>query len=400
VFYVNELKKMPPSFRSQILKVHAALFVLVAGLTFMTHVMHPTRRQREDTFESAPSARMFSDRGIRGSSRPTRAGVAIGGVSGGPIRWVAIVSKHSGRFLWRGDNDAILASANSEVPLSERVWEILDADPILEFVSFRFHSSNPNLNGRLLQVAPPPTSALILAPISTNQNDHSVQFRISFANRGKLLPRVHLSQFHLKPLMSGPLLSRSTNGYVAVVDDRVAPFGTLRCEAPTSGGMVGGLGHLMAPSRLSAFVLVPTSAAEIGAAEAEEAKAQREEDSRLQQETAELNFLFQQEPATPMHKVEKRVISFGLYGANPKYVAGALRNVELAAVFFPGWVCRFYHDSTVPRHSLADLRRLGAETVNMENGGITGGIAGMFWRFLVADDRSVDRFIVRDSDSR
>ena len=31
---------------------------------------------------------------------------------------------------------------------------------------------------------------------------------------------------------------------------------------------------------------------------------------------------------------------------------------------------------------------------------LRGAIAGMFWRFLVADDPSVDRFIVRDSDSR
>ena len=31
---------------------------------------------------------------------------------------------------------------------------------------------------------------------------------------------------------------------------------------------------------------------------------------------------------------------------------------------------------------------------------IKGGIAGMFWRFLVADDPTVDRFIIRDSDSR
>ena len=31
---------------------------------------------------------------------------------------------------------------------------------------------------------------------------------------------------------------------------------------------------------------------------------------------------------------------------------------------------------------------------------IKGAIAGMFWRFLVADDPSVDRYIVRDTDSR
>ena len=97
---------------------------------------------------------------------------------------------------------------------------------------------------------------------------------------------------------------------------------------------------------------------------------------------------------------EKRVISFGLYGSNPKYVAGALANVALQRTYFPGWVCRFYVDGSVPLDKLAELRAAGAETVNMDGSGIVGGIAGMFWRFLIADDATVDRFIVRDSDSR
>ena len=67
----------------------------------------------------------------------------------------------------------------------------------------------------------------------------------------------------------------------------------------------------------------------------------------------------------------------------------------------------------VPRHARNELKRLGAEVVMMNehedaksNGSefqenmLRGSIAGMFWRFLVADDPSVDRFIVRDSDSR
>ncbi len=33
---------------------------------------------------------------------------------------------------------------------------------------------------------------------------------------------------------------------------------------------------------------------------------------------------------------EKRVISFGLYGNDPKYTQGAVRNAELAPVYFPG----------------------------------------------------------------
>ena len=61
-------------------------------------------------------------------------------------------------------------------------------------------------------------------------------------------------------------------------------------------------------------------------------------------------------------------------------------------------MCRFYCDKTVPDGVVATLRKNGAEVVFIEN--IKGGIAGMFWRFLVADDPTVDRWIVRDSDSR
>ena len=45
---------------------------------------------------------------------------------------------------------------------------------------------------------------------------------------------------------------------------------------------------------------------------------------------------------------EKRVVSYGLYGSNPKYTTGAIRNAELVKIYFPGWVARFYVDDTVP----------------------------------------------------
>ena len=96
---------------------------------------------------------------------------------------------------------------------------------------------------------------------------------------------------------------------------------------------------------------------------------------------------------------EKRVIAYGLYGSDPKYTRGAIRNSELVNTIFPGWTARFYCRGDVPPAIIDELRKNGAEIVDMGNGG-GGSIAGMFWRFLVADDPTVDRFIVRDSDSR
>jgi Arc/MetJ-type ribon-helix-helix transcriptional regulator len=45
-------------------------------------------------------------------------------------------------------------------------------------------------------------------------------------------------------------------------------------------------------------------------------------------------------PSSMNAEGEKNVVSFGLYGSNPEYVHGALRNAELAKLYFPGWWCR------------------------------------------------------------
>ena len=92
------------------------------------------------------------------------------------------------------------------------------------------------------------------------------------------------------------------------------------------------------------------------------------------------------------------MISYGLYGSNPKYTVGAIRNAELAPHIFPGWVVRFYVAKNVDASVIKQLEALGAELIYMSP--TSDKIAGMFWRFMVADDPSVDRFIVRDTDSR
>jgi len=36
----------------------------------------------------------------------------------------------------------------------------------------------------------------------------------------------------------------------------------------------------------------------------------------------------------------KKIISFSLWGDNPIYTQGAIRNAELAKEVYPDWVCR------------------------------------------------------------
>lgn len=95
---------------------------------------------------------------------------------------------------------------------------------------------------------------------------------------------------------------------------------------------------------------------------------------------------------------EKRVISFGLYGQNEKYTLGAIENSKLAKVYFPGWICRFYVTSDVETKIVDALKAEGAEVLPIPNG--SGYASGMFWRFMVAVDPEVDRYIIRDVDSR
>jgi hypothetical protein len=97
-------------------------------------------------------------------------------------------------------------------------------------------------------------------------------------------------------------------------------------------------------------------------------------------------------------KNETRVISFALYGKKPKYNLGAIYNVEMAKVYFPGWKCRFYVTNDVLNLTISVLKDLGADIEYIPPG--MGKMSGMFWRFVVADDPTVDRYLIRDVDSR
>ena len=90
----------------------------------------------------------------------------------------------------------------------------------------------------------------------------------------------------------------------------------------------------------------------------------------------------------------KKVISFSVYGDNPKYTIGLIRNLELIEKIYPNWVTYVYYNNTVPNEILEKVNHFhNVETFDMTE----LEIPGMFWRFQPNDDKEVERFIVRDS---
>jgi len=93
-----------------------------------------------------------------------------------------------------------------------------------------------------------------------------------------------------------------------------------------------------------------------------------------------------------------KVISFSLWGDNPVYTVGAIRNAELAETIYPDWQCWFYVGSSVPEEILSDLEnRSNCTVIRMEE---EGNWSGMFWRFYPASLSEVEVMISRDTDSR
>jgi hypothetical protein len=92
-----------------------------------------------------------------------------------------------------------------------------------------------------------------------------------------------------------------------------------------------------------------------------------------------------------------RVVSYSLWGDNPKYNVGALRNAELVSELYPGWQARFYVGTNTPSDTIKGLQDRGAHVVDMKK---PGDWTGMFWRFEAASDPDVDVMISRDCDSR
>ena len=99
----------------------------------------------------------------------------------------------------------------------------------------------------------------------------------------------------------------------------------------------------------------------------------------------------------PFSFTGKNIIAFSLWGKNSRYLNGAIRNARLIPDMYPGWICRVYHDSSVPVETIEKLREFGSELIHMAPP--KNFYDGLFWRFLPATEKNVDRFLIRDIDS-
>ena len=95
---------------------------------------------------------------------------------------------------------------------------------------------------------------------------------------------------------------------------------------------------------------------------------------------------------------KKKIISFSLWGDQPKYTIGAICNTELAKIIYPGWICRFYCGESTPQYIIDQLKNYDNTEVIMM--GEDKKYSYAMWRFLVADDEDVEIFLCRDADSR
>lgn len=77
------------------------------------------------------------------------------------------------------------------------------------------------------------------------------------------------------------------------------------------------------------------------------------------------------------------------------YWVGALRNIDLAKVLYPGWTCRFYVDRSSPPELIKTISDADCEMILVDP---VETFAGLFWRFYAAD--YADVMICRDTDSR
>jgi len=93
----------------------------------------------------------------------------------------------------------------------------------------------------------------------------------------------------------------------------------------------------------------------------------------------------------------RQVISFSVYGKDPKYLVGAVKNAKLAREYFPTWETVFYVSDKMSIDLLSELIQIGGK-IHLKPE--PNNSSGMFWRFIEAANIENERVIFRDTDSR
>ncbi|WP_172794911.1 sulfotransferase family protein [Loktanella sp. 3ANDIMAR09] len=89
------------------------------------------------------------------------------------------------------------------------------------------------------------------------------------------------------------------------------------------------------------------------------------------------------------------IIAFSIHGDQARDCEPAVMNAQIAARIYPGWICRFYSDDTVPQNVVNRLRAAGAEVVQVDEA--VARWPGSMWHLAAADDPAADRVIFRDA---
>lgn len=93
-----------------------------------------------------------------------------------------------------------------------------------------------------------------------------------------------------------------------------------------------------------------------------------------------------------------QILSLSLWGSSPKYITGAVKNIELAPTIYPGWKVRLYLDKISFDIIKEEINKYDyVKSIICQD---VGNWNGMFWRFLPALEQDVDVMISRDCDSR
>jgi len=323
-----------------------------------------------------------------------------------PPDWITMRSESNYKFLWLhgNDNNYMSATAPLSTPLHHKSFEVV---PVLPDCGINdLHHSNSNLNvtnsdigwvrlretdhiNGFLKMIPGPLPSINKDTNLPEQGENPPKDSWTIhAGSSNLQETLLDHSYHFLLEEDGYLLNRGTNGVHGVLAfaNVLMPDGDVR-------------GHRSSqydknqPARREYSSMIRFQFINESSINNDRLQEKNDEKIAIEMDDILINKIQKFPKFT-----EKRIISFGLYGTNDKYTKGAIKNVQLAKIYFPGWICRFYVTKDVPSSIIDNLKELRAEIVDIPEG--KGYTSGMFWRFMVASDENIDRYIIRDCDSR